>query len=253
VEPGGAFELIEAGVFPRNADAVFGLHVSTDHECGIVGLKEGIDYAGITTFDITINGKGGHGGTPEKTVDPIVCAATIITQLQAIISREISRFIPATLTIGSLHAGSLRNIIPDKATMQGTIRTHSKENMELIIKRIHEMVDLTAKSFRAAAEVTFYRSYPPGFNSSELLEQFSSGFSSIAGSDYIVKRTTPTMYAEDFSYFQELVPGLYIHLGVAGDEKAAINGIHTSRFNPDERAIKTGITAHVAFSLQLLK
>jgi len=153
IEPGGAFCLIKAGVFPKTADAVFGLHVSTDHPSGTIGIKEGIDYAGIATFDVIINGKGGHGGTPEKTVDPVLCIATIITQLQTIISNEISRFTPATLTIGSLHAGSIRNIISDQAVMQGTIRTHSKECMDTIIERIKGITHSTASAFRAKAEV----------------------------------------------------------------------------------------------------
>lgn len=253
IEPGGAYCLIKAGVFPNKADAVFGLHVSTDHPYGTIGLKDGVDYAGITTFDVIINGKGGHGGTPEKTIDPIVCIATIITQLQTIISREISRFTPATLTIGSLHAGNIRNIIPDQAAMQGTVRTHSKECMDTIIKRIEEIAHQTAIAFRATAEVSFNRSYPPGYNDPDLLKKFSSSFSHLAGTESIIHRATPTMYAEDFSYFQELVPGIYVHLGVKESKKSTgIHGIHTSQFNPDERAIKTGITAHIAFALQML-
>lgn len=253
VEPGGAYRLIKSGVFPKKADAIFGLHVSADHPYNIIGVKDGIDFAGVTTFDIIIKGKSGHGGTPEKTIDPVVCAATIISQLQTLISREVSRFIPATLTIGSLHAGSIRNIIPDQAMMQGTLRTHSKDCMDLLIKRIEEMVLSTAKSFRATAEVSFNRSYPPGYNNPGLLDQFISEFSRLAGSDSLVRRANPSMYAEDFSYYQELVPGIFVHLGVNDVKKrSAIYGIHSSKFNPDERAIKTGITAHVAFALNNL-
>lgn len=253
VEPGGAYRFIKGGIFPKKADAVFGLHVSTDHPYNIIGVKKGMDFAGVTTFDVTINGKGGHGGTPEKTIDPVICAAAIITQLQTLISREISRFTPATLSIGSLHAGSIRNIIPDQAIMQGTLRTHSKECMDLMIKRIEEMVKSTAKSYRATAEVSFNRSYPPGFNNPELINQFTTEFCELAGPHSIAKRVNPSMYAEDFSYYQELVPGIFVHLGVADDKKrSAENGIHCSKFNPDERAIKTGIAAHTAFALKLL-
>jgi amidohydrolase len=254
VEPGGAYRLIKSGVFPKKADAVFGLHVSTDHPYHCIGVKEGVDFAGVTTFDIIIKGKSGHGGTPEKTVDPVVCSAAIISQLQTLISREISRFIPATLSIGSLHAGSIRNIIPDQAIMQGTLRTHSKDCMDMLIKRIEDMVHSTARSFRATSEVSFNRSYPPGYNNPELLNQFTDEFTRLAGPDSLVQRANPSMYAEDFSYYQELVPGIFVHLGVNDQrKKSVIYGIHSSKFNPDERAIKTGITAHIAFALKMLR
>jgi amidohydrolase len=253
VEPGGAYLLIKGGVFPKKADAVFGLHVSTDHPYDIIGVKEGLDYAGVTTFDIIVKGKSGHGGTPEKTIDPVVCSAAIISQLQTLISREVSRFTPATLTIGSLHAGSIRNIIPDQAVMHGTLRTHSKDCMNMMVKRIEDMVVSTARSFRATAEVSFNRSYPPGYNNPDLLNQFSNEFKALAGQGSLVQRTNPSMYAEDFSYYQELVPGIFVHLGVNDRKKSsAMFGIHSSKFNPDERAIKTGIAAHIAFALKIL-
>jgi len=253
VEPGGAYRLIKSGVFPKKADAIFGLHVSADHSYCVIGVKDGIDFAGVTTFDIVIKGKSGHGGTPDKSIDPIVCSAAIISQLQTLISREVSRFIPATLTIGSLHAGNIRNIIPDQAMMQGTLRTHSKECMDLMINRIEDMVLSTARSFRATAEVSFNRSYPPGYNNPELLEQFINEFTKLAGPDSLMRRTNPSMYAEDFSYYQEIIPGIFVHLGVNDVKKrSAIYGIHSSKFNPDERAIKTGITAHIAFALNNL-
>ncbi|HEX3019934.1 MAG TPA: M20 family metallopeptidase [Chitinispirillaceae bacterium] len=253
VEPGGAYQLIKAGVFSKKADAIFGLHVSTDHPYNIIGIKEGVDFAGITTFDITIKGKGGHGGTPEKTVDPVVCSAALITQLQTIISREVSRFTPATLTIGSLHAGNLRNIIPDHAIMQGTLRTHTNECMDLMIERIKNMTNSTAKAFRATAEVSFNRSYPPGYNNPDLLNQFFSEFSRLAGPQSIIRRESPTMYAEDFSYYQQLVPGIFVHLGVSHEKKHSdIYSLHSSKFTPDERAIKTGIAAHTIFAMKLL-
>ncbi|NLD99619.1 MAG: amidohydrolase [Fibrobacter sp.] len=254
VEPGGAVGLIEEGVFPLVADAVFGLHVSTDHYSGTVGVKEGVDYAGITTFDIMINGKGGHGGTPEKTVDPVVCAATMVTELQSLISREKSPFIPAALTIGALNAGTLRNIIPDSATMNGTLRCHNREMMDYLTQRIRDMAVTTAKAFRATAEVTFNRSYPPGFNDIGLAQRFCDTFSEYAGKTRVIQRPNPTMYAEDFSYYQEKVPGLYIHLGVSKKgKKPSDAGLHSAFFNPDESALETGIASHVLFTLDLLK
>ena len=252
VEPGGAAGLISEGVFPADADAVFGLHVSTDHPSGVIGVKEGADYAGITAFDVVVHGKGGHGGTPEKTIDPIVCTAAIITQLQTLISRETSPFTPAVLTIGSVQAGSARNIIPNQAVMHGTLRCHSNGYMETLVHRVKEQITSIAHSFRAHAEVSFTRSYPPGFNDTKLAQSFMRCFSALAGTKSIVERQFPTMYAEDFSYYQEKIPGLFVHLGVVPKGKKTIVGIHSPQFNPDESSLECGIAAHVAFTLDLL-
>ncbi|HON10921.1 MAG TPA: M20 family metallopeptidase [Chitinispirillaceae bacterium] len=254
VEPGGAIGLIKSGAFPGNTNAVFGLHVSTDHFSGEIGLKEGADYAGIVNFDVKVKGKGAHGATPEKSVDPIVCAASMVTALQTLVSRETSTFTPAILSIGTIHAGTLRNIIPDQALFQGTLRSHSKECLHYFVKRIKEMCRQIASSYRTTAEVSFQESYPPSFNDPEITTRFSNSFSSLFGNSALVQREKPTMYAEDFSYYQQKTPGLYIHLGVKPvGRKFNGCGIHSSGFTPDETAIKTGIASHVAFACELLK
>lgn len=254
VEPGGAWSLLNAGVFPDDVSAIFGLHVSTDHKSGEVGLREGTDYAGICTFDVTVKGAGAHGATPEKSVDPIVCAAALITSLQTLISRETSPFTPATLNIGTVHAGTLRNIIPDQAEFQGTLRSHSKETLKYLSGRIGEMIRQTASSFRAEAEVTFQESYPPSFNDPDMTARFGSAFSSLYGSSSVVRRPDPTMLAEDFAYYQQKVPGLYVHLGVRpSGRKFNGFGIHSAKFIPDEAAIKTGIASHITFATEMLK
>lgn len=251
-EPGGAVELIKCGAFPLNAKAVFGLHVNSDHECGTVGIKKGVDYAGVQAFDITINGKGGHGGTPEKTIDPLQCACQLVLQLQNLVSREKSPFFPAVLTVGSIHAGTRRNIIPEEATMSGTIRSHSMEYFDQLKERLTSMAQATAHSYRCQADITFGNAYPPVNNDPQLCNLFKDALNTLAGKDTCVERLSPTMYAEDFSYYQEKVPGIYVHLGVRPKDKENVPSLHSPHFNPDEKAIPLGITSHVAFAMKML-
>ena len=241
-EPGGAYSLLRNGSVPENTDAIFGLHVSTAHRSGYVGIKEGVDYSGTMAFDVVVKGKGGHGAYPETTVDPIVCSSFMITELQTLVSRESSPLSPTVVSVGTIHSGTLRNIIPDTASFQGTIRCHSKQGLEKIASRIDSMLKATAQSFRASIEISFNKAYPPTNNNSGLVNKFTNAFDK----KNIIVRPEPTMIAEDFGFYQEKFPGLYIHLGVAKDSKACA-GIHTSKFNPDESSLKTGIMAHCAF------
>lgn len=251
-EPGGASALIECGAFPVNADAVFGLHVDAENETGTVGIKKGIDYAGVLAFDVTITGKGGHGGTPENTIDPILCTSHIIMQLQTLISREKSPFFPAVLTVGSLHAGTRRNIIPETANFSGTIRCHSSEYFTAIKKRLTSLIKAVAQSYRCECAITFEKAYPPVKNDPIMCDRFREAFLTIADNGACIEQALPTMYAEDFSYYQEKVPGVYIHLGVRPKNKKNAYLLHSPHFNPDEEAISTGIAAHVAFVMSML-
>jgi amidohydrolase len=120
VEPGGALAMIGEGVFPKRADSVFALHVSSDHTTGQIGIKTAVDSSGVLKFDVVVKGRGGHGAFPHRTVDPVVCTSSMIMQLQTLISRECAAVEPAVLTVGSLHAGTRRNVIPDEAVFHGT-------------------------------------------------------------------------------------------------------------------------------------
>lgn len=253
VEPGGAAALIECGAFPAGADAVFGLHVNAEHESGTVGVKKSIDYAGVLAFDVVVKGKGGHGGTPENAIDPILCAANLVLQLQTLISREKSPFFPAVLTVGSFHAGTRRNIIPETASFSGTIRCHLPEYLNLIRQRLTTLVVTSSQSYRCEAVVTFEKPYPPVNNDPCLSDRFILAFSSLAGIGKCIERPLPTMYAEDFAYYQEKVPGVYVHLGVRPKKKKNVPQLHSPHFSPDESAMSTGIATHVCFALDLLR
>jgi amidohydrolase len=250
--PGGALGMIREKAFPEQADAVFGLHVSTDHAMGQVGLKPGSDYSGVLDFDVCVKGTGGHGATPHKTVDPIVCACAMIMQLQVLISRESPSYEPSILTVGSIHAGTKHNIIPDEAIFTGTIRTFSEAHQNFLKRRVSEVVELAARSFNARGTVSFEKSYPPGFNDEALTKRAARALGGLLGESKVVMRKTPTMYAEDFAYYQQKAPGLYVHLGVRNPLKKIMPGIHSASFLPDERALRTGIAVHAGLATDIL-
>ena len=250
--PGGALCMIREKAFPKSADAVFGLHVSTDHAVGQVGIKSGSDYAGVLDFDICVKGIGGHGATPHKTVDPIVCACAMIMQMQTLISRESPTYEPSILTVGSIHAGTKHNIIPDEALFIGTIRTFSESHQEFLRRRVSEIITSVGRSFRANTVVSFEKSYPPGFNDEALTKRAENALIGLLGRSNVVSRTVPTLYAEDFAYYQQKAPGLYLHLGVRDPAKKNVAGIHSAHFLPDERAIRTGIAVHAGLAIDIL-
>ena len=207
--PGGALRMIAEKAFPEHADAVIGLHVSIDHAVGEIGLKPGRDYSGVLDFFVTITGSGGHGAAPHRVIDPIVCSCCIIMELQTLVSRETPADEPSVVTVGSLHAGTKNNIIPDEAFFSGTIRTFSEKHATLLRRRFIEIATSVARSFNAAAKVTFEKSYPPGWNDAKLTKRAACVMSGLLGKRSVVLRRTPTMFAEDFAYYQKKSPGAF--------------------------------------------
>jgi amidohydrolase len=252
VEPGGALTLIREGRFPKKADAVLGLHVSTDYPAGVIGIKAGHDFAGLSIFEVIVHGRGGHSSTPEVTIDPIVCAAAMILELQTLVSRECSSLESAVFSVGSIHAGTQNNIIPDDARFVGTLRTLSDGLREKLSRRMREIIESTARAFRARAEVKISKSYPAGYNDPGLSARAMKTLSTVFGAKRILAREAPDMGAEDFAYYQRLAPGLFVHLGVRNAAQKDPAGMHSARFLPDEKALKTGVAFHVSVAMDLL-
>jgi amidohydrolase len=252
MEPGGAQKLIKTGAFPPNADAVFGLHVSTDHTTGQIGLRSGSDYAGVLNFTITITGRGGHAASPRETVNPIVCAGVIIGKLQSLTDLRPAGSQPGiVVSVGTLQAGTRNNIVPDEAVFQGTVRTHSKRTEAIVKRHIERIVARETRSHKTSAAVEFAAAYPPTWNDRRLTVRMSKSFGELIGKDLVIVREKPIFFAEDFAYYQEKTPGLFVHLGVRPAGTKNVPGIHSARFKPDEKAIGTGILAHVAFVLEI--
>ncbi len=245
-EEGGAELMVKEGVLDNpKVDAVFGMHISSMTPLGMITYRPGGLLAASDTWSITVKGRQAHGSAPWMGVDPIVVAAQIINGLQTIISRqsELTKE-AAVITVGRLQAGIRENIIPEEAFMAGTIRTLDAGMQE----KIHEKIRLTAtkiaESAGATAEVTIRRGYPITYNDPPLTEKMSGSLERAAGKEKTVRINASTG-AEDFSFFQQKVPGLFFFVGAlpVGQDPATAPSHHTPDFMIDEKGFITGIKA----------
>jgi amidohydrolase len=245
-EQGGAELMVKEGVLENpKVDAIFGLHINSQTEVGNVTYKPGGTMASVNDLKITVIGKTSHGGYPWTSVDPIVISAQIITNLQTIVSRNLNLTEnPGVITIGAINGGVRTNIIPEKVEMLGTVRNFTKEDEALFIDRIKTIATKTAEAGGATAEVKIpYSShYPVTYNDPDLTEKMLPSMKATAGANH-VKLKTPVTGAEDFSFFQEKVPGLFVFLGgmAKGADPRKVGPHHTPDFYLDESGFKLGV------------
>lgn len=239
---GGASVMIEEGVLenPR-VDKVFGLHVTEDLECGKIKIKKGVVNAASNPYKIKVIGSGGHGASPNTTVDPIVIGANIVSTLQTIVSREISPVNPSVITVGSFHAGTAQNIIPGEAEITGIIRTMTPEDRKFACERLCEVSEGIAKIGRGSAEVTIEESYPCLINNDECVDIVKDAAIKILGSENVVEQKAPSMGVESFAYFAMERDAAFYFLGTANQSKGTFRSAHSSLFDIDEDAIPLGV------------
>lgn len=240
VPPGGAKGMVENGVLKNpDADYVFGLHSSTNYSPGHVEIINGYSHANTDGCTINIIGKGAHGAYPHKGIDAVHVAGHVIVGLHSIISRSIDPLDSGVVTIGSVHAGTVNNIIAETAEMLLTVRTLTDEAREKVKERIIEVTENTAKAHGAKAEVDYWYGYPSLLNSEEGVEIVTQAAKNLLPEDKIHYRDKPGMGGEDFAYFLQEVTGAFFYLGTKteGDDYPG----HNPRFNPSDDGIKTGI------------
>ena len=256
-EKGGAELMVEEGVLENpKVDVIFGLHMMPKIEVGKIAYRPGGFMAGVNDMKIIVKGKESHGAYPWFSVDPIVVAAQIINNLQAIVSRNLDLSENAgVITIGSIHGGNRSNIIPGTVEMMGTIRALSAEDETMMINRIRQVAVKTAESAGATAEVLipFSMHYPVTYNNPALTEKMLPSLQKTLGKDNIILQP-PVMGAEDFSFYEEKVPGLFIFLGGMPKGKNAVDApaLHTSAFFIDESSFKLGVNALSNLALDYL-
>jgi amidohydrolase len=239
---GGARFMIEEGVLENpKVDAVIGLHVAEGIECGKIGIKKGVVNAASNPFNIKIIGKGGHGAHPEDTVDPIVIASHIILALQSIVSREIPPTDPAVVTVGSIHAGSAQNIIPEEVNISGIIRTMKSEHREYVIKRVTEIVEGITKIMRGSCEIDIQESYPCLYNNDYMVDMVKECAKEIIGQDNVIDMDKPSMGVESFAYFSLERPSAFYFLGSGNTEKGITHPAHGSFFDIDENCLPIAV------------
>ena len=256
-EKGGAEIMVEEGVLHNpDVDAIFGLHISANTDVGKVRYNSGGTMAAVDPFKIVINGKQAHGAYPWKSVDPVVTAAQMIMSIQTIVSRELKLIDDAAVvSVGSIHGGNRSNIIPSEVEMVGTIRTLNKAAREHIYEALPRKVKAIAESMGAEAELTlpldYY--YPITYNDPELTQAMLPTMQRTAGAENTLL-SKPVTGAEDFSFYQEKVPGLYVWLGgkpldVSEEESPAH---HTPEFYVDDSGMKLGVKLLTNFTLDYM-
>ncbi len=249
---GGAAAMINDGVLENPAvDAAVALHVSAAERAGEVSVSHGPRTAAADTFEIRITGKGGHAAAPHTTVDPTLVAAHIMIALQALVSRETNPFDTAVVTVGKLISGTVSNIIPQTALLNGTVRTYSQEVRANIEKRMTELAAGIAQGFGAEAETIYVHGYPPLYNDEAVSEHVKAVCTEIFGKEN-VKEAGPIMAGEDMAFVGEKVPTCMFGLGVGNPEKGFIYPVHNPRFDADEDAIAVGVRAMAGIALRYL-
>ncbi len=245
-EEGGAKMMIAEGALERPVpQAIFGLHVSSRLHAGRIGYRPGPTMASSDRFSILVQGKQTHGAAPWLGVDPIVTSAQIVLGLQTIVSRtmDIARE-PSVVTIGMIRGGVRENIIPDEVQMRGTIRSFDETMREDLHERVTTLAESVARGSRATCRVCIDRGYPVTVNDPALTAEVLPTLRRVAGEDN-VELVAKVTGAEDFSYFQKLVPGVFFFVGVtdpAIDPTKAYSN-HSPKFQVDESGLLLGLRA----------
>ncbi|WP_420323026.1 amidohydrolase [Flagellimonas sp.] len=252
-EEGGALLMVKEGVLSNpDVDAIFGLHINSQTPVGTIKYKPGGSMAAAQRFVINVKGKQTHGSQPWGGVDPILISAKIIDGLQTIISREAELTNEAAvITVGKITSGVRFNIIPEGAEMIGTIRTLDYEMQKHINKRMEEMVPAIAKAYGGDATIDIKNSTSITFNDLELTPKMVPTLEKVAGKENVVVHKAITG-AEDFSYFQEKVPGLYFFLGGMTPGNTESFPHHTPDFKIDDSGLLLGVKAMTELTLDYL-
>ena len=244
---GGARYMIEDGAI-ENVEEIFGLHVWNYQESGTIGIKDGPVMAAADMFTINIKGKGGHGATPQGTVDCVVVASHLVQALQTIVSRNTNPIESTVITIGQINGGYNFNIIADSITLKGTTRAYTEKNRELIKVRMNEIIVGIEKMFNASISLDYKDGYPPVINNSALTEKLKSIATQIVSDKVIAPYLS--MGGEDFSYFANKIPGCFFFLGSAPKDREPMSTPqHCSHFDIDEDVLTIGSSIFVELGL----
>ncbi|WP_439881544.1 amidohydrolase [Pontibacter sp. MBLB2868] len=256
-EEGGASLMVKEGVLEKGPkpDVIFGLHINSQTEVGTLKYRPGGIMAAADVFRIKVKGKQVHGASPWAGIDPIVVSSQIIYGLQTIISRQTELTADAAvITVGMIHGGVRNNIIPEEVKMEGTIRTLDTDMQ----KKIHDKIRLTAtkiaESAGATAEVEIIEMAPVTYNDPALTNKMLPTLQSVAGKDNVVLMNAMTG-AEDFAYYQQKIPGLYLFVGgmAKGQDPATAPAHHTPDFYIDESGMKLGVKALTNLTLNYME
>jgi len=239
-EEGGAELMLKEGIFSElNPSAIFGLHSDSGTTVGRIGYSVGAALAAADRFEISIIGSQTHGAAPKMGVDPIVMASQAVLALQTIHSRNIDPLKPSVITVGMIHGGERSNIIPERITMEGTVRTYDAEVRDAIERRMDEVLRGITAAGGGTYEFNYNRGVPATLNDPQLTRLMIPTLESVLGATNVAE-VPPLMVSEDFSYYALEVPGFFFFLGVL-KEGTESGPIHSPTMRADDLAVAVGM------------
>ncbi|CAK8560281.1 unnamed protein product [Lathyrus sativus] len=252
---GGAKKIVESGVL-ENVTSIFGLHIAPELPIGEVASRSGPIMAGSGRFEAKISGKGGHAAIPQQAIDPILAASNVVISLQHLVSREADPLDSQVVTIAKFQGGSAFNVIPDYVTIGGTYRAFSKQSFNQLRQRIKQIIVGQADVHRCNATIDFLDemkpSYPPTVNNGDLHEHFVSVAVNMLGINKVDSAVTPSMAAEDFSFYQEVMPGYWFWLGVQNASHKRLESLHSPYLEINEDGLPYGAALHASLASSYL-
>ena len=248
--PGGAGQLCKAGILD-DVQVFYGSHVFLDEPVGTVASVFGPLFANADTFDIVVQGKGTHAARPEAGIDSLLIGTEIVQALNYIVSRQVSAFKQAVVTIGAFNSGSIYNVVPDTAKIMGTVRTFDQDVRNTIEARIKDMADGICSAYGATCTVTYQRGYDAVVNDEDLYHFFNKTAKKYI-SDINITEMQPLMGGEDFSAYAKIAPSFFAVIGACPKEGEQYGG-HHPKFVLDEDCLPIGTALYAAFALEIME
>lgn len=245
--PGGAEVIVKEGILKKyNVKAIFGLHILPDVEEGKIGARSGPIMAQTGEFDIIINAKSGHGAMPHTAIDGIFVASQLLSSYQSIVSRNLEPIEGAILTVGKIVGGERRNIIAENVSLEGTIRAFDVNIYNTIKKRMEEINKGIEKMFDVRIEMEMRDMYPAVVNDTKLYDLLKE----ILKEDELIE-IKPMMISEDFSYYQQQIPGLFFMLGCRNEKLKHTHPLHSCMFNFNEDVLFHGVETYIRICMAM--
>lgn len=251
---GGALRMMADGLFERfPCDAIYALHNMPGVEAGHFVFRSGPSMASSDNVTITLQGKGGHGAMPHAAVDTIVAASSVVLALQTIVARNVDPLKTAVVTVGALHAGTANNVIPDRATLELSVRALDPQVRQLLKARILDLVRLQAASYGVEARVDWREGYAVLVNAQRETELATRVAVDLFGEDRVVRQGAPLTASEDFAFMLEQVPGCYFLVGngAAGTSGACM--VHNPAYDFNDAIIEPGAAFWIALVQEVLR
>ena len=250
----GARQMVEEGMLEQDpvVDAAFAMHVSPLSPVGTVLARPGPMLASADTFHITLTGEGGHASMPHLSLDPIPAACEIVTALQALVTRRVNAHDPGVLTVARIEAGTTSNVIPERALLEGTIRSFSARTRTDLVEGLRRVAGGVAAAHGLRADVEISEGYPVVLNHPDFTAFMRETATELLGPERVPELQWPLMGAEDFSYVLQRVPGTFAFLGMRPEGDSRAENIHSNRMLLNEQGMAIGVALHAALALRYL-